>query len=170
MTLHPCFQPASPQLPIPTPLQNNNNNNIHSTQRRFVTGPLNVLFSGVYVSTFQPGSFTGWVVKGLNVEKRVYNIKLEGKGSVRAAIFIRCLGCLNAEKRVYNIKLEGKGSIRAAIFIRCLGWLNAEKRVYNIKLEGKGNIRAAIFIRCLGCLKGPWTLILSRKYHLLCTI
>ena len=27
---------------------------------RFVLGPSNILFAGVYVCSFQPGYFTGW--------------------------------------------------------------------------------------------------------------
>ena len=48
---------------------------------------------------FSPEILQAGAVKGLDVEKRVYNIKSEeavvsvGKGSIRAAIFIRCLGC-----------------------------------------------------------------------------
>ena len=33
---------------------------MHSTESRLVTGPLSILFAGVYVSIFQPGNFTGW--------------------------------------------------------------------------------------------------------------
>ena len=39
---------------------------MHSTDSRFVTGPSNTLFSGVYVYTFQPGTFTGWGSEGVN--------------------------------------------------------------------------------------------------------
>ena len=33
---------------------------MHSIESRFVTEPSNILFGGMYVSTFQPGDFTGW--------------------------------------------------------------------------------------------------------------
>ena len=85
---------------------------MHSVESRFVTGPLNILFSGVYVCTFHPGNFTDWVMKGLNVENESIRLNWKkqqssiGKGSIRAAIFIRCLGCLNAEKRVYNFQSD----------------------------------------------------------------
>ena len=39
---------------------------MHSIKSRFVTGPSNILFAGVYVSTFQPGGFTGWGSEGVN--------------------------------------------------------------------------------------------------------
>ena len=39
---------------------------IHSTASRFVIGPSFVLFSGVYVCTFQPGNCTGWGSEGVN--------------------------------------------------------------------------------------------------------
>ena len=32
---------------------------LHNTER-FVTGPSNTQFDGVYVCSFQPGNFTGW--------------------------------------------------------------------------------------------------------------
>ena len=38
---------------------------MHSIQSRFVIGPLNILFAGVYVSIFQPGNFTGWGSEGV---------------------------------------------------------------------------------------------------------
>ena len=33
---------------------------LHSTESRFVTGPSNSLFAGMYKRIFQPGNFTGW--------------------------------------------------------------------------------------------------------------
>ena len=39
---------------------------MRSTESRFLTGPLNILFSRVYVCTFQPGNFTGWGSEGVN--------------------------------------------------------------------------------------------------------
>ena len=39
---------------------------MHSTDGRFVTGPSDILFAGVYVCTFQPGNFTGWSSDGVN--------------------------------------------------------------------------------------------------------
>ena len=41
---------------------------MHSIQSRFVIGPWNILFAGVYVIyvyTFQPGNFTGWGSEGV---------------------------------------------------------------------------------------------------------
>ena len=38
---------------------------MHSTESRFVTGPSNTLFAGVYVCTFQPGNVTGWGSEGV---------------------------------------------------------------------------------------------------------
>ena len=32
-----------------------------------VIGPLNILFAGVHVCTFQPGKFTGWGSEGVNI-------------------------------------------------------------------------------------------------------
>ena len=49
---------------------------MHSIENRFVIGPSNILFSGVYVCTFQPGSFTGWDVEGVN-------LILQYKGMIR---------------------------------------------------------------------------------------
>ena len=55
--------------------------NIHRTESRFVIGPSNTLFAGVYVSTFQPGHFTGWGSEGVILQNTVeYNVK-----EVRAA-------------------------------------------------------------------------------------
>ena len=39
---------------------------MHSIASRFVTEPSNILFSGVYVCTFQPGNFTSWGNEGVN--------------------------------------------------------------------------------------------------------
>ena len=39
----------------------------HRVESRFVTGPSNTLFAGVYVCTFQPGNFTGWVSEGVKL-------------------------------------------------------------------------------------------------------
>ena len=33
---------------------------MHSAKSRFVIGPSNILFAGMYMCTFQPGNFTGW--------------------------------------------------------------------------------------------------------------
>ena len=38
---------------------------MHSTESRFVTGPSNVLFAGVYVYTSQPGNFAGCCSEGV---------------------------------------------------------------------------------------------------------
>ena len=40
---------------------------MHSTESRFVTGPSNILFAGVYVCTFQPRNFTSWGRVGVNL-------------------------------------------------------------------------------------------------------
>ena len=40
----------------------------HSIESRFVTGPSNILFGGVYVCTFQPGNFTGRGGERVNVD------------------------------------------------------------------------------------------------------
>ena len=39
----------------------------HCIERRFVIGPSNILFAGVYVCTFKPGNFTGWGSEGVKV-------------------------------------------------------------------------------------------------------
>ena len=39
---------------------------MHSIESRVVTGPSDILFSGVYVCTFQPRNFTGWGSEGVN--------------------------------------------------------------------------------------------------------
>ena len=41
---------------------------LHTTESRFVTGPSNILFAGVFVCTFQPGNVTGWGNKAVNWE------------------------------------------------------------------------------------------------------
>ena len=46
---------------------------MHSIESRFVTGPSNILFAGVYVSIFQPGNFTGWDSEGVKVVVIVIN-------------------------------------------------------------------------------------------------
>ena len=38
---------------------------MHHIECRFVTGPSDVLFAGVYVCTFLPGNFTGWGTEGV---------------------------------------------------------------------------------------------------------
>ena len=38
----------------------------YSTESGLVIGPSNVLFAGMYVCTFQPGKFAGWVSEGVN--------------------------------------------------------------------------------------------------------
>ena len=38
-------------------------------ESRFVTGPSNILFGGVYLCTFQPGNFTGFGSEGVNTDK-----------------------------------------------------------------------------------------------------
>ena len=42
---------------------------MHSIESRFVTGPSNILFAGVYVCTFLPGNFTCWGSEGVNAER-----------------------------------------------------------------------------------------------------
>ena len=44
---------------------------MHSVESRRVTGPSNMLFSGVYVSTSQPRNLTGWSSEGV---KQVHQI------------------------------------------------------------------------------------------------
>ena len=39
---------------------------MHGTESRFVIGPSDILFGGVYVNTFQPGNFTGCGSEGVN--------------------------------------------------------------------------------------------------------
>ena len=39
---------------------------MHSIQNRFVLGPSNIQSGGVYVCTFQPGSFTGYGSEGVS--------------------------------------------------------------------------------------------------------
>ena len=41
---------------------------MHSIKSRFVIGPSNVLFVGMYMSTFQPGNFTGCGSKGVKIK------------------------------------------------------------------------------------------------------
>ena len=38
---------------------------MHSTDGRFVTGPSDILFAGVYVCIFQPANFTSWGSEGV---------------------------------------------------------------------------------------------------------
>ena len=45
---------------------------MHSIESRFVIGPSNILFGGVYVCTFSPGNFTGWGSEGVNNDARVF--------------------------------------------------------------------------------------------------
>ena len=40
---------------------------MHSIKSRFVIGPSDILFAGVYVSVFQPGNFTGCGSEGVNI-------------------------------------------------------------------------------------------------------
>ena len=40
---------------------------MHSTESRFVIGPSNILFAGVYMCTFQPINFTGWGSEGVKL-------------------------------------------------------------------------------------------------------
>ena len=42
---------------------------MHSTEGRFVIGPSNILFGGVYVCTFQPRNITGWGSEGVNSKR-----------------------------------------------------------------------------------------------------
>ena len=42
---------------------------MHSTESRFVTGPSNILFAGIYVCNFQPRNFTGWGSEGVKTEE-----------------------------------------------------------------------------------------------------
>ena len=39
---------------------------MHSFESKFVTGPSNILFAGVYVCAFQSGKFTGRGSEGVN--------------------------------------------------------------------------------------------------------
>ena len=39
---------------------------MHSIDGRFVTGPSDILFSGMYVCTFRPGNFTVLSSEGVN--------------------------------------------------------------------------------------------------------
>ena len=39
---------------------------MHSIESRFVIGPSDILFDGVYGCTFQPRNFTGWDSEGVN--------------------------------------------------------------------------------------------------------
>ena len=39
----------------------------HSIENRFVTGPLNILFSRVHVCIFEPEKITGWGSEGVNI-------------------------------------------------------------------------------------------------------
>ena len=39
----------------------------NSIKSRFVTGPSNILFASLHVSTFQPGNFTGWGSEGVKM-------------------------------------------------------------------------------------------------------
>ena len=43
---------------------------MHNTESRFVIGPSDILFAGVYVCTFQPGKFTGWGSRGVRNTQR----------------------------------------------------------------------------------------------------
>ena len=40
---------------------------MHSTESKFVIGPSNILFAGVYMCTFQPINFTGWGSEGVKL-------------------------------------------------------------------------------------------------------
>ena len=49
---------------------------MHGTESRFVIGPSNILFSGVYVSTFQPGNFAAWGSEGVKSYKDLLPFQL----------------------------------------------------------------------------------------------
>ena len=53
---------------------------MHSTKSRFVIGPSNILFGGVYVCTFQPGYFTGWVSEGVNDKTEALRMRSNSTG------------------------------------------------------------------------------------------
>ena len=42
---------------------------MHSIDGRFVLGPSDTLFAGLYVCSFQPGNFTGWGSEGVKVKE-----------------------------------------------------------------------------------------------------
>ena len=42
---------------------------MHSIESRFVIGPSNILFAGIYVCNFQPRNFTGWGSEGVKTEE-----------------------------------------------------------------------------------------------------
>ena len=44
-----------------------------SIEIRFVIGPSDILFAGVYVCTFQPQNWTGWGSEGVSHSKCIYN-------------------------------------------------------------------------------------------------
>ena len=49
---------------------------MYSIDSRFVLGPSNILFAGVYVCTFQPGHFTGWGGEGVNIHTHSHLIRI----------------------------------------------------------------------------------------------
>ena len=65
---------------------------MHSFQSSFVIGPSNIMFSGMYGCTFQPGNFTGWGSEGVKVPS-AENATLSKKVSEYC---FTCLTCCNA--------------------------------------------------------------------------
>ena len=67
MTLHPCFQPASPQLPIPTPLHLVNQIMCESQNDRYCPGITELEYRKVSSPINQASSgwptLTAWVMK-----------------------------------------------------------------------------------------------------------
>ena len=39
---------------------------MHIIESRFVIGPSNTMFAGMYLRTFEPGNLTGWGSEGVN--------------------------------------------------------------------------------------------------------
>ena len=63
---------------------------MRSIKSRFVIGPSNILFAGVYVSIFQPGNFTGWGSEGVNDNnnrKQLYNYAPRAHGRQTRTLF-----------------------------------------------------------------------------------
>ena len=50
---------------------------MHNMESRYVTGPSNILFADVYLSTFQPGNVTGWGSEGVNMKLRRLFVAVE---------------------------------------------------------------------------------------------
>ena len=59
---------------------------MESIESRFVIGPSNILFEGVYVCTFQPGNCTGCGREGVNKERMaVWSESFPGRDEVRCS-------------------------------------------------------------------------------------